>query len=91
MGIIDKIVWIQQYFYFYQQNWIWVVLFVDIVFSFMFLGNLFQFEFFSLLLFISNIVFYNKINNVQNGYLLEDDYYSFYGLLVNGFCGDFLE
>ena len=41
--------------------------------------------------FISNIAFYNKTNNAQNGHLLEDDYYSPHGMLANGSRGDLLE
>ncbi|KAJ8793127.1 hypothetical protein J1605_003804 [Eschrichtius robustus] len=54
-------------------------------------GNLPQPESFSPPSSISNIAFYNKTNNAQNGHLLEDDYYSPHGMLANGSRGDLLE
>ncbi|XP_001116098.2 protein TANC2 isoform X7 [Chlorocebus sabaeus] len=91
MGIIDKTARTQQYPHLHQQNRTWAVSSVDTVLSPTSPGNLPQPESFSPPSSISNIAFYNKTNNAQNGHLLEDDYYSPHGLLANGSRGDLLE
>ncbi|XP_032313037.1 protein TANC2 isoform X6 [Camelus ferus] len=91
MGIIDKTARTQQYPHLHQQNRTWAVSSVDTVLSPTSPGNLPQPESFSPPSSISNIAFYNKTNNAQNGHLLEDDYYSPHGMLANGSRGDLLE
>ncbi|XP_058417294.1 protein TANC2 isoform X5 [Diceros bicornis minor] len=91
MGIIDKTARTQQYPHLHQQNRTWAVSSVDTVLSPTSPGNLPQPESFSPPSSISNIAFYNKTNNAQNGHLLEDDYYSPHGILANGSRGDLLE
>ncbi|XP_077019639.1 protein TANC2 isoform X10 [Tamandua tetradactyla] len=91
MGIIDKTARTQQYPHLHQQNRTWAVSSVDTVISPTSPGNLPQPESFSPPSSISNIAFYNKTNNAQNGHLLEDDYYSPHGMLANGSRGDLLE
>ncbi|XP_045155259.1 protein TANC2 isoform X5 [Echinops telfairi] len=91
MGIIDKTARTQQYPHLHQQNRTWAVSSVDTVLSPTSPGNLPQPESFSPPSPISNIAFYNKTNNAQNGHLLEDDYYSPHGMLANGSRGDLLE
>lgn len=91
MGIIDKTARTQQYPHLHQQNRTWAVSSVDTVLSPTSPGNLSQPESFSPPSSISNIAFYNKTNNAQNGHLLEDDYYSPHGMLANGSRGDLLE
>ncbi|XP_023569879.1 protein TANC2 [Octodon degus] len=91
MGIIDKTARTQQYPHLHQQNRTWAVSSVDTVLSPTSPGNLPQPESFSPPSSISNIAFYNKTNNAQNGHLLEDDYYSPHGVLANGSRGDLLE
>ncbi|CAK6438091.1 unnamed protein product [Pipistrellus nathusii] len=91
MGIIDKTARTQQYPHLHQQNRTWAVSSVDTVLSPTSPGNLPQQESFSPPSSISNIAFYNKTNNAQNGHLLEDDYYSPHGMLANGSRGDLLE
>ncbi|XP_060058512.1 protein TANC2 isoform X2 [Erinaceus europaeus] len=91
MGIIDKTARTQQYPHLHQQNRTWAVSSVDTVLSPTSPGNLPQPESFSPPSSISNIAFYNKTNNAQNGHLLEDDYYGPHGLLANGSRGDLLE
>ncbi|XP_073901475.1 protein TANC2 isoform X7 [Castor canadensis] len=91
MGIIDKTARTQQYPHLHQQNRTWAVSSVDTVLSPTSPGNLPQPESFSPPSSISNIAFYNKTNNAQNGHLLEDDYYSPHGMLANGSRGDILE
>ncbi|XP_052051650.1 protein TANC2 isoform X3 [Apodemus sylvaticus] len=91
MGIIDKTARTQQYPHLHQQNRTWAVSSVDTVLSPTSPGNLPQPESFSPPSSISNIAFYNKTNNAQNGHLLEDDYYSPHGMLSNGSRGDLLE
>ncbi|XP_036195965.1 protein TANC2 isoform X7 [Myotis myotis] len=91
MGIIDKTARTQQYPHLHQQSRTWAVSSVDTVLSPTSPGNLPQPESFSPPSSISNIAFYNKTNNAQNGHLLEDDYYSPHGMLANGSRGDLLE
>ncbi|XP_074176280.1 protein TANC2 isoform X7 [Rhinolophus sinicus] len=91
MGIIDKTARTQQYPHLHQQNRTWAVSSVDTVLSPTSPGNLPQPESFSPPSSISNIAFYNKTNNAQNGHLLEDDYYGPHGMLANGSRGDLLE
>ncbi|XP_040605851.1 protein TANC2 isoform X6 [Mesocricetus auratus] len=91
MGIIDKTARTQQYPHLHQQNRTWAVSSVDTILSPTSPGNLPQPESFSPPSSISNIAFYNKTNNAQNGHLLEDDYYSPHGMLANGSRGDLLE
>ncbi|XP_057572507.1 protein TANC2 isoform X3 [Hippopotamus amphibius kiboko] len=91
MGIIDKTARTQQYPHLHQQNRTWAVSSVDTVLSPTSPGSLPQPESFSPPSSISNIAFYNKTNNAQNGHLLEDDYYSPHGMLANGSRGDLLE
>jgi len=91
MGIIDKTARTQQYPHLHQQNRTWAVSSVDTVISPTSPGNLPQPESFSPPSSISNIAFYNKTNNAQNGHLLEEDYYSPHGMLANGSRGDLLE
>uniref|UniRef100_A0A8D1QBS2 Tetratricopeptide repeat, ankyrin repeat and coiled-coil containing 2 n=1 Tax=Sus scrofa TaxID=9823 RepID=A0A8D1QBS2_PIG len=91
MGIIDKTARTQQYPHLHQQNRTWAVSSVDTVLSPTSPGNLPQPESFSPPSSISNIAFYNKTNNAQNGHLLEDEYYSPHGMLANGSRGDLLE
>ncbi|XP_054545725.1 protein TANC2 isoform X4 [Talpa occidentalis] len=91
MGIIDKTARTQQYPHLHQQNRTWAVSSVDTVLSPTSPGNLPPPESFSPPSSISNIAFYNKTNNAQNGHLLEDDYYSPHGMLANGSRGDLLE
>ncbi|OWK15421.1 TANC2, partial [Cervus elaphus hippelaphus] len=91
MGIIDKTARTQQYPHLHQQNRTWAVSSVDTVLSPTSPGGLPQPESFSPPSSISNIAFYNKTNNAQNGHLLEDDYYSPHGMLANGSRGDLLE
>uniref|UniRef100_F1MSK0 Tetratricopeptide repeat, ankyrin repeat and coiled-coil containing 2 n=1 Tax=Bos taurus TaxID=9913 RepID=F1MSK0_BOVIN len=91
MGIIDKTARTQQYPHLHQQNRTWAVSSVDTVLSPTSPGGLPQPESFSPPSSISNIAFYNKTNNAQNGHLLEDDYYSPHGMLTNGSRGDLLE
>ncbi|XP_062071489.1 protein TANC2 isoform X6 [Lepus europaeus] len=91
MGIIDKTARTQQYPHLHQQNRTWAVSSVDTVLSPTSPGNLPQPESFSPPSSISNIAFYNKTNNAQNGHLLEDDYYNPHGMLANGSRGDLLE
>ncbi|KAK2522294.1 Tanc2 [Columba livia] len=91
MGIIDKTARTQQYPHLHQQNRTWAVSSVDSVISPTSPGSLPQPESFSPPSSISNIAFYNKTNNAQNGHLLEDDYYSPHGMLANGSRGDLLE
>ncbi|XP_004275709.1 protein TANC2 isoform X9 [Orcinus orca] len=91
MGIIDKTARTQQYPHLHQQNRTWAVSSVDTVLSPTSPGNLPQPESFSPPSSISNIAFYNKTNNAQNGHLLEDDYYSPHGMLANRSRGDLLE
>ncbi|XP_053555750.1 protein TANC2 isoform X2 [Bombina bombina] len=91
MGIIDKTARTQQYPYHHQQSRTWAVSSVDTVLSPTSSGMLPQQESFSPPSSISNIAFYNKTNNAQNGHLLEDDYYSPHGVLANGSRGDILE
>ncbi|XP_006833621.1 PREDICTED: protein TANC2 [Chrysochloris asiatica] len=91
MGIIDKTARTQQYPHLHQQNRTWAVSSVDTVISPTSPGNLPPPESFSPPSSISNIAFYNKTNNAQNGHLLEDDYYSPHGMLANGSRGDLLE
>ncbi|KAK2536103.1 Tanc2 [Columba guinea] len=91
MGIIDKTARTQQYPHLHQQNRTWAVSSVDSVISPTSPGGLPQPESFSPPSSISNIAFYNKTNNAQNGHLLEDDYYSPHGMLANGSRGDLLE
>uniref|UniRef100_A0A8C3IV22 Tetratricopeptide repeat, ankyrin repeat and coiled-coil containing 2 n=1 Tax=Chrysemys picta bellii TaxID=8478 RepID=A0A8C3IV22_CHRPI len=91
MGIIDKTARTQQYPHLHQQTRTWAVSSVDTVISPTSPGNLPQPESFSPPSSISNIAFYNKTNNAQNGHLLEEDYYSPHGMLANGSRGDLLE
>ncbi|XP_055264136.1 protein TANC2 isoform X3 [Moschus berezovskii] len=91
MGVIDKTARTQQYPHLHQQNRTWAVSSVDTVLSPTSPGGLPQPESFSPPSPVSNIAFYNKTNNAQNGHLLEDDYYSPHGMLANGSRGDLLE
>ncbi|XP_077316254.1 protein TANC2 isoform X2 [Lithobates pipiens] len=97
MGIIDKTARTQQYPHphphphHHQQSRTWAVSSVDTVLSPTSPGILPQTESFSPPSSISNIAFYNKTNNAQNGHLLEDDYYGPHGVLANGSRGDILE
>ncbi|XP_041433192.1 protein TANC2 isoform X2 [Xenopus laevis] len=91
MGIIDKTARTQQYPHHHQTSRPWAVSSVDTVLSPTSSGILPQQESFSPPSSISNIAFYNKTNNAQNGHLLEDDYYSPHGVLANGSRGDLLE
>nr|XP_033773520.1 protein TANC2 isoform X2 [Geotrypetes seraphini] len=91
MGIIDKTARTQQYPHLHQQSRTWVVSSVDTVISPTSPGNLPQPESFSPPSSISNIAFYNKTNNAQNGHLLDEDYYGPHGMLANGARGDILE
>ncbi|KAM4692362.1 protein TANC2 isoform 3-T3 [Rhinophrynus dorsalis] len=93
MGIIDKTARTQQYPHphHHQQSRTWAVSSVDTVLSPTSPGILPQQESFSPPSSISNIAFYNKTNNAQNGHLLEDDYYSPHGVLANGSRVDILE
>ncbi|KAG8566690.1 hypothetical protein GDO81_013344 [Engystomops pustulosus] len=91
MGIIDKTARTQQYPHHHQQSRTWAVSSVDTVLSPTSPGILPQQESFSPPSSISNIAFYNKTNNAQNGHLLEDDYYGPHGVLSNGSRGDLLE
>ncbi|XP_072270709.1 protein TANC2 isoform X2 [Pyxicephalus adspersus] len=90
MGIIDKTAR-TQYPHHHQQSRTWAVSSVDSVLSPTSPGILPQTESFSPPSSISNIAFYNKTNNAQNGHLLEDDYYGPHGVLANGSRGDILE
>ncbi|XP_029428247.1 protein TANC2 isoform X2 [Rhinatrema bivittatum] len=91
MGIIDKTARTQQYPHLHQQSRTWAVSSVDTVISPTSPGNLPQPESFSPPSSISNIAFYNKTNNAQNGHLLDEDYYGPHGMLANGSRGDILE
>ncbi|XP_068119105.1 protein TANC2 isoform X1 [Hyperolius riggenbachi] len=93
MGIIDKTARTQQYPHphHHQQSRTWAVSSVDTVLSPTSPGIMPQTESFSPPSSISNIAFYNKTNNAQNGHLLEDDYYGPHSVLANGSRGDILE
>ncbi|XP_030077274.1 protein TANC2 [Microcaecilia unicolor] len=91
MGIIDKTARTQQYPHLHPQSRTWAVSSVDTVISPTSPGNLPQPESFSPPSSISNIAFYNKTNNAQNGHLLDEDYYGPHGMLANGARGDILE
>ncbi|XP_069094099.1 protein TANC2 isoform X1 [Pleurodeles waltl] len=91
MGIIDKTARTQQYPHFHQQSRTWAVSSVDTVISPTSPGNLPQTDSYSPPSSISNIAFYNKTNNAQNGHLLEEDYYGTHGILANGSRGEIVE
>uniref|UniRef100_A0A4W3HWR9 Tetratricopeptide repeat, ankyrin repeat and coiled-coil containing 2 n=1 Tax=Callorhinchus milii TaxID=7868 RepID=A0A4W3HWR9_CALMI len=78
MGIIDKTARTQQYTHLHQQSRTWAVSSVDTSGSYSPPP-------------VSNIAFYNKTNNAQNGHLTEDDLCVSHGKLANGSRAEILE
>ncbi|XP_072417958.1 protein TANC2-like isoform X1 [Chiloscyllium punctatum] len=92
MGIIDKTARTQQYTHMHQQSRTWAVSSVDtVITSPTSSGGMSpQSGSYSPPL-VSNIAFFNKTNNAQNGHLIDDDICVSHGKLTNGSRAEILE
>uniref|UniRef100_A0A4W3HTZ5 Tetratricopeptide repeat, ankyrin repeat and coiled-coil containing 2 n=1 Tax=Callorhinchus milii TaxID=7868 RepID=A0A4W3HTZ5_CALMI len=92
MGIIDKTARTQQYTHLHQQSRTWAVSSVDtVITSPTSSGGMSPQSGSYSPPPVSNIAFYNKTNNAQNGHLTEDDLCVSHGKLANGSRAEILE